>query len=240
MRDEMHVAFLLHRRDYRETSVLADFFTKEHGVVSGVVKGVRGSSKSQRLTLQPFACLSISWAGNHDLKTIKSVEAVKNAMSFAGTQLFCGLYINELLLRLLNRYDPYPHLFEKYEKTLAQLIDCANDQSDIVLRRFEKEVLSVLGYGLNFLQDSNGIGVSDDAHYLFENERGFIKMPNPVTRDQQPFVYRGDVLLAIDKDDYALIETRHAAKRLMRMALSYYLGSKPLHSRQLFQKMKEE
>jgi DNA repair protein RecO (recombination protein O) len=101
MRDEMHLAFLLHRRDYRETSALADFFTVEHGVISGVVKGARGSIKSQRLPLQPFICLSISWQGHHDLKTIKSVEAVNNAPLLSGAQLFCGLYVNELLLRLL-------------------------------------------------------------------------------------------------------------------------------------------
>jgi DNA repair protein RecO (recombination protein O) len=239
MRDEMHLAFLLHRRDYRETSALADFFTLEHGVVSGVVKGARGSSKSQRMPLQPFVCLSISWLGINDLKTIKSVEAVDNAPLLSGAQLFCGLYVNELLLRLLNRYDPYPYLFEAYQDTLKKLMNCSKEQSDIVLRCFEKKVLSVLGYGLHFLQDSDGADVSDRAHYLFESERGFIRMTAPITRDQQPFMYRGDILMAIDKDDYALQETRQAAKRLMRSALSYYLGGKPLHSRQLFQKMKE-
>lgn len=239
MRDEMHVAFLLHRRDYRETSALADFFTQEHGVVSGVVKGVRGSIKSKRIPLQPFVCLNISWLGINDLKTIKSIEAVNNAPLLSGEQLFCGLYVNELLLRLLNRYDPYPYLFEAYQDTLKQLMHSVKKDSDIVLRVFEKKVLSVLGYGLNFLQDSDGEAVNNQVDYLFESERGFVKMLNPVTRDQQPFIYRGDVLLAIEKDDYTLVETRQAAKRLMRMALAYYLGNKPLHSRQLFKKMKE-
>jgi DNA repair protein RecO (recombination protein O) len=65
-------------------------------------------------------------------------------------------------------------------------------------------------------------------------------MQTPVTRDQQPAAYRGDVLLAINTDDYRLMETRGAAKRLMRMALAHYLGNKPLNSRQLFKKMKED
>lgn len=236
MRDEMHLAFLLHRRDYRETSVLADFFTQEQGVISGVVKGVRGSIKSRRLPLQPFVSLNISWFGNHELKTIKSVEAVKGAPLFEGVKLFCGLYVNELLLRLLHRYDPYPPLFAMYEETLNQLALCANDEVDIALRRFEKKVLSVLGYGFNFLQDSDDEEVSREAHYMFEIERGFIKLMSSATRDQQPLVYKGDVLLAIDNDDYALTETRQSAKRLMRSALAYYLGDKPLHSRQLFKK----
>jgi DNA repair protein RecO (recombination protein O) len=239
MRDEMHLAFLLHRRDYRETSALADFFTFEHGVVSGVVKGARGSSKAQRLPLQPFVCLSISWLGANDLKTIKSVEAVNNAPLLSGAQLFCGLYINELLLRLLNRYDPYPHLFEAYQETLKSLMYCLKDESDIVLRGFEKKVLSALGYGLTFSQDSDGVEMDDHAHYSFESDHGFIKMTAPATRDQQPLIYRGNTLLAIEADDYRLLETRQAAKRLMRAALAYYLGGKPLHSRQLFQKMKE-
>lgn len=239
MRDEMHLAFLLHRRDYRETSALADFFTLEHGIVSGVVKGVRGSSKSQRLPLQPFVCLSISWLGGNDLKTIKSVEAVNNAALLSGAQLLCGLYVNELLLRLLNRYDPYPLLFDDYQETLKSLMCCAKDESDIVLRFFEKKVLSALGYGLTFSQDSDGVDVVDNEHYLFESDHGFIKMKAPATRDQQPLLYRGDILLAINADDYRLLETRQAAKRLMRAALAYYLGGKPLHSRQLFKKIKE-
>lgn len=239
MRDEWHHAFLLHRRDYRETSVLADFFTLDQGVVSGVVKGIRRSTKTQRLSLQPFTLLNIGWYGSGDLKTIKMVEVVENAPPLVGEQLFCGFYINELLLRLLNRYDPYPHLFEAYQIALKQLMMCIKNDNDVVLRVFEKKLLSVLGYGFNFGQDSEGEPLCGSAIYLFESEYGFVRMTTSGTRDQQPLIYRGDILMAIEVDDYALPETRQAAKRLMRFALAHYLGGKPLHSRQFFQKIKE-
>lgn len=240
MHDEWHQAFLLHRRDYRETSVLADFFTLDQGVISGVVKGVRRSTKTQRLPLQPFILLNISWYGAGDLKSIKMVEAVENAPLLVNEQLFCGLYVNELLLRLLNRYDPYPHLFDDYQQTLKQLVNCKKTDAEIVLRIFEKKLLSILGYGFNFTQDSDGEPVHEQAQYLFESEYGFVRMTTAPTRDQQSLMYRGDVLIAIENDDYVSVDTRRAAKRLMRVALAHYLGNKPLHSRQLFQKVKEE
>lgn len=240
MRDEWHHAFLLHRRDYRETSVLADFFTLDHGVISGVVKGIRRSSKTQRLTLQPFTLLNIGWYGAGDLKSIKMVETVEAAPLLVNEQLFCGFYINELLLRLLNRYDPYPLLFTDYQETLKKLISCKKEDVEIVLRIFEKKLLTILGYGFNFMQDSDGEPLHEQAQYLFESDYGFVRMTTSPTRDQQSLVYQGDVLMAIAHDDYESIDTRRAAKRLMRVALAHYLGGKPLHSRQLFQKVKEE
>lgn len=235
-----HKAFLLHRRDYRETSLIADFFTLDQGIVSGVVKGGRRPHKTAKWSLQPFTLLNINWIGSGELKTIKAAESFENALPLVGQQLFCGFYINELLLRLLNRYDPYLPLFHAYELVLRQLRVCEQNQTDIVLRLFEKKLLSVLGYGFNFIQDSDGVEIKSSTHYVFESERGFVPLLAVKNKPLTSMIFRGELLQAIEQDDYTLLETRHAAKQLMRSALGYYLGNKPLNSRQLFLTMKKD
>ena len=155
MRIDLQPAYILHTRNYRDSSLIVDFLTPDHGRVSGVVKGVRASSKSakQRRSLcQPLVPLVISWSGKTDLKTITHLEGRSVPVSLQGPRLFSGLYVNELLTRLLQPQDHHPELYTLYEWVLKGLLE--EPLIDVVLRRFEFRLLDELGYGVDLNRDS--------------------------------------------------------------------------------------
>ena len=130
MHIDLEPAYLLHTRPYRNTSLLVDVLTPDHGRISAVVKGVRSSGKAakqKRSLMQPLVPLLIGWTGRGDLKTITGVEARGPNYVLVGKHLFSAMYANELLTRLLQSLEPHPEIFSLYEWLLKAL---ANTQEN--------------------------------------------------------------------------------------------------------------
>jgi len=229
-RVEGQAAYVLHSRPYRDTSLLVDFFSLEWGKCSAVVKGARRPNARLRGTLQPFVPLQIGWRGRQNLKTLSGAESAGQMLFLHGNALICGLYVNELLERLLVPYEPYPKLFVYYQYVLNEL--AKGEDLEGALRTFERRLLEEMGYGLD-LSD-----IHDGGHFRYQPGNGFQPLGRaPLKPD--PLYFSAKQLQAIGEDHYACDETRRAAKRLMRMALEPMLGDKPLRSRDLFKKLKE-
>ena len=113
-RVSLQPAFILHGRDFRNTSRLLDVFTLDYGRVTLVAKGVRTSRSKLQGVLEPFSPLIISWSGKGDVQTLTGAESVKNSISLLGKQVMSAYYINELLQRLMTVHDPHSDLFEIY------------------------------------------------------------------------------------------------------------------------------
>jgi DNA repair protein RecO (recombination protein O) len=230
---ELQSAYILHSRNYRDTSLLVEALTPEYGRVSLVVKGVRASSKAaqqKRSLIQPLQRLLMSWQGKSDLKTLVHVESATVAVPLVGKRLFSAFYINELLTRLLHHYHPHPELFELYEWCIQHLQD--TEFIDVVLRRFELLLLEQLGYGIHFDHEAGSEQpLSPENVYQFDSERGFLAVAE--SSPQYKTQFYGRDLLDLATNDFRP-EVRQAAKRLCRLALEPHLGSKPLKSRELF------
>lgn len=224
LRAEQAAAYVLHSRPYRETSLLVDLFTLEYGRVSVVARGARRSGSARRFALQPFQPLHVSWAGRQALKNLSHAEMPQVMRLPQGKSLLCGLYANELLQRLLPPADPHPRLYLYYTYLLRELTQ--TEDLEGALRTFERQLLESLGYGLS-LSDCQA-----QTLYCYDPRRGLY----PVTEAEQthPSAYLGAWLLAIAEDRYEQPEVKRAAKRLMREAISFLLGDKPLNSRELF------
>src|SRR5207253_3115583 len=108
MRISLQPAFILHHRPFRETSVLLDVFSEEYGLVSLVAKGVRTHRSKLKALLQPFVPLLVSWQGKSELMNLVSAEARTTPFQLHGDCLLSGFYLNELLVRLLQKEDPHP------------------------------------------------------------------------------------------------------------------------------------
>jgi DNA repair protein RecO (recombination protein O) len=119
MRVNLQPAYILHSRPYRDSSVILEVFTPEHGRISALARGARRKSRggSAAALLQLFTPLLLSFSGRGELKTLTAREAAGTAVSLRGDRLYSGLYVNELLVRLLHRYDPHPQLFVAYGGT---------------------------------------------------------------------------------------------------------------------------
>jgi len=232
MRVSLQPAFLLHRRPFRDTSQILEFLTPEHGRISLVAKGVRRKARGGSLgaVLQPFTPLLVSFTGRSDMKTLTAVERVGTAMSLQGERLFSALYVNELLVKLLQRHDPHTLLFAHYAQALEAL--SSNSAVDVSLRTFEFSLLDVLGYQINpALDASSGEPVNPDRWYRLQDELGLVLSHEPPHPDRS--LFSGADLLRIAHGDYA-DSAGLAAKRLLREALSVQLGGQPLRSRELF------
>jgi DNA repair protein RecO (recombination protein O) len=170
-RDEQ-AAFVLHTYPYRETSVIVETLTEEHGRVALVARGAKRPRSELRGVLQAFQPLTLSWAGTAELKTLVKAEWRGGFPLPGGAALLCGFYLNELLLKLLPREDPHPVLWNAYAETLLALTHDARPAAQAVtLRRFEVRLLAELGYALVLDHDVDTRAPIDPAqryHYAFD------------------------------------------------------------------------
>ncbi len=221
--------YILHRKPYRDTSLLLEAFAAEYGRIGLVARGARSAKSSVKGLLQPFQPLLLSWSGRGELRTLIAAEAGGRPAFFQGAALAAGFYLNELMLRLLARHDPHPELFEAYDRTVGAL---ARSPAEWSLRLFERDLLQALGYGLLLTHTADdGEPVRPDAHYCYHLESG----PVAVGSTGGGLPIKGTTLLALGSGGpepaaAGLIE----AKQLMRAALRIYLGDRPLASRSLF------
>lgn len=231
------LGYLLHSRAYGDTSTIADFFLQYHGRVSLLYKGVRKAGKqgAKGRLLQPFSPLAVSFEGRSELKSGRLLEPSGVPVFLTGSQLYSGLYLNELLVRLLHKEEPCSELFSAYQQAVASLF---NLPVEVTLRRFEQCLLRELGYELTLLWDAEGNPIDGDTYYLYQADHGFTELavlPRDVDVRQRCFL--GRHLRAIYEHQYDEPEVAASAKQLMRLALAPHLGDKPLRSRELFQQM---
>jgi DNA repair protein RecO (recombination protein O) len=235
MREQQQSAFILHQRDYSETSLLLEVYAQRHGRLGLIAKGARRPSSKVRGLLNPFQPLLIGWSGRGELMVLTGAEAGGARIDLAGRALYCGFYLNELLMRLLHRHDPHESLYDHYHRALEGLCDPSSHES--VLRIFEKRLLSELGYGLLLERDSGDrLPIDPDAVYDYIPERGpqRVRFPELVGRVQGVRLH-GRSLLALAAEELSEGATLREVKALMRAALAPHLGDRPLHSRRLFQ-----
>ncbi|MBV1930179.1 MAG: DNA repair protein RecO [Porticoccaceae bacterium] len=230
------LVYVLHTRQYRESSQLVDLFSREVGRLRVVARGVRAASRSKKgsglVPLQPFQPLFASWQGKSDLKTLTGHDSAASVLMLQGKALYIGFYINELLTRLMPEYIPHQDFFDQYARLLTLLGHGADPEPE--LRVFELRLLDEMGYGINFHVDQDdGSGLASDADYLFHPGEGFSRLGK---RAGQPVkdIFSGADLLAIAGHQFSSPAVRQSAKRLMRRALALHLGAKPLYSRALF------
>jgi DNA repair protein RecO (recombination protein O) len=221
-------AYVLHRRPYRETSFILELFTKDHGRLSAIAKGVRKTKSSSQGLLQPFTPLLVSWTGRGELMTVTHLELRGDVRTFHGECLFAGFYLNELLIALLQKWDPHPGLFASYERALASFSSDQLDQA--VLRVFEKSLMVELGYEILPSTTGSQQTIMSDCYYRFVPEQGFI----PAEFDNGATIFSGKNLLAIARDEWQDSEVLSDAKRLTRLILGPLLGNRVIHSRKLF------
>ena len=230
MRVYQEPAFILHASGYRETSLLLEVYSRHYGRIGLVARGARRAQRAGRALLTPFLSLLINWSGKGELATLTGVETESAAIRLERDALFCGLYLNELLVRLLHRHDPHEALYDIYQSTLVRLLD--PDHVMQTLRLFEKHLLQELGYGLVLEHEINGNSpIVPDLVYDYVPERG------PVTigdREMLGVKIRGATLLALAAECITDVEMLRESKNLMRACLAPHLGDRPLHSRKLF------
>ncbi|KAF1045051.1 MAG: DNA repair protein RecO [Herbaspirillum frisingense] len=220
--------FVLHSYPYKETSLIIDVFSRDHGRVALVAKGAKRPHSKLRGALQTFQSLSLSWSGKSEVRTLTDAEWVGGLLPLEKSALLCGFYLNELLVKLLAREDAHPALFDHYVATLNKLAHGEN--APIVLRQFERILLRQTGVAGNWSHCvSSGRAVQPDGIYVVDPEQG--TRPERIS-DRAPKV-SGKTLLDMEREDYSDPTTQLQSKFLMRYLLAHHLGGAQLNTRQI-------
>lgn len=226
-RFEAEKCWILHRRAWRESSLLIELFSREQGRVGLVGRGLRSQRSPWRGLSEPFSPLRTSWVRRGELGTLTDIEASAARVVLSSRGLWCGLYANELLLTLVERDEPVPELFDAYSALLPELRDAGTQAA--ALRRFELSLLQCLGVAPDLQTEAlQGNPIQSDGYYRLEPEAGF------VAASPGHGVYSGRAILSLAGGSDTDAEGRRQAREIMRALIDQQLNGRPLRTRELF------
>ncbi len=221
------ISFLLRRRDWQNTSLMLDFFTRDYGCIRAIARGARRNSATA--SYQPFVMLSINWSGRHELKTLTGIEG--QALPVGEENYLSLLYVNELIGALLPQGEPNPRVFASYLSLLQQSVETIDE---IHLRRFELEMMHLLGYLPDVSLDATtGKTIRHDSHYQFVINSGFV-----ACADSAPDSVSGQVVIDWAEGKYQQDSVLRLAKSVLRSTIDFNLHGKALKSRDVYLEMK--
>lgn len=218
-------AFLIHRRAFKDSSLLLDFFTQEYGKIRLVEQGLRKS----KTALQMFQHMKISFSSKGELKTLTTWKVDDQPRNLQEERLILGIYTNELISRLLQEQGPYSILFNVYKKFIKQIIKLEQQARRWSLRLFENNLLSELDDGYDLENDVNGDNITQAVYYEYQSQSGFVHSDiGKISGNTIRLIFSKDVLEIPD------VEQLKMCRNLNRTKLQSLLGNKPLQSRSLF------
>ncbi|MEY4562163.1 MAG: hypothetical protein RLZZ618_1440 [Pseudomonadota bacterium] len=240
-------AYVLHRYDWSESSLILDVFSREQGRIAVAAKGAKRPYSQLRSVLLPFQRIHLSLgrppkaddigATTSEVQTLRGAEWASGAAMLTGAALFSGFYLNELLMKLLARQDPHPRLFDAYAATLPSLVSTDETGVQAALRAFEFTLLQQTG----LLPDLSMLTLTQqpvlpEALYSLLPEAGVgaprtgeSAVPGSVLIGLQAALEHGSVPALQQTCALAL----PALRAQLRALLHYHLGSNLLRTRQV-------
>ncbi len=215
-------AFVLHSYPYKETSLIVDVLTFEQGRMAMVAKGAKRPGSNLRGALLSLQPVEIVFSGRGEVKTMTQATWIPGQPWLTGRALMCGLYLNELLMKLLPREDSHPLLFESYAATLMTLAE--SDDHSAILREFETQLLAGLGYGLQLEHDvKTGGALRADTLYRYDPLSG-------PTQNGGGVLVSGRVLWALKKGVFENSMLAAEARDFVRAIIQFHLERRSLKS----------
>lgn len=223
---EDDAAFVLQSWNWKETSLLVEFFTLNHGKVLAVARGAKRPGSHFRGLLTPFSPLKIAFSGQNEVKNLLKAQWLGGYFPIEGDALFSAFYVNELLVRLLAREDEMHDLFTSYVQVLEKLADPENNH-EVALRTFELELMEFLGYGLPLTGEP----------WYWNGEELKPWTPDTIESDRY-LIVSSEMIQKLHNRDFRSKETLAFAKLLMRRMIAHYVGDKPLNTRRIVEELK--
>lgn len=217
-------AFVLHARPWRETSMIVELLTRDHGRVGVVARGLVAPKRHPlRAALQPLQFIRVDYLPRGELARLVQAEALDVAPPLTGDTLMAAFYVNELLLKLTPRNDAAQPLFDLYARVRQELP--ATRSLSWTLRRFERDLLDALGVGLPWDVTADGEQVQPAQKYRLDPEVG----PVLETRRMADCV-SGEALLALAADRMPAAQRLAELRKALRHVLEAHLGAGGLRS----------
>jgi DNA repair protein RecO (recombination protein O) len=171
-------AYVLHRYDWSESSLILDVFTRRQGRIALVAKGAKKPSSNFRPVLLPLQPLRLSYGGEGEIRTLKDAEWVGGQVMPTGEALLAGYYLNELVIRLLAREDAHPALFDAYAGAVQVLASAQGEALQPALRAFELLLLRETGFLPALDQQTMTLApLAPGRRYALVPEGGLVELP---------------------------------------------------------------
>ena len=220
---------MLHTRPFKETSLLVDLFTRNHGRISVIAKGAQRPKSKIGIIKTPSCLFFISCIGRGELKTLTHCE-IKEYFFPIAESFNSVVYLNELLIKLLEKEDPHPEIFDHYLIVCGSLKSNKKEKLEKNLRSFELTLLKEIGYGLNLNFEGNSdIEIKEDTSYKFVPSVGFLPQTKSESNKNN---FSGRDILNLSTGNFSSPDTLLASKQIMRQAIDFHLGNKTLKIRE--------
>ena len=230
-------AFVLHSYPFQDTSLVVEAFSRQYGRIGLLAKGAKRPKSPLRAALLAFQPLAMAWSGRGELHTLTRAESTGRPYELTGLAMMCGYYLNELLLKLVQRDDPHEGLFDAYAQALLGLV--AAEPTQAVLRRFEIALLKEIGYALQLDQDADrGAPLVAEARYVYFPERGPLAI-HAAGGEPGALELLGKTLLDMGRGDFTDPRTATESKLLMRSLIAHHLDQRTLNTRQLLTELQQ-
>ncbi len=242
-------AFVLHRYDWSESSLILEVFSRHHGRTALVAKGAKRPSSNFRPVLLPLQPLSLHWTESAPSATddspvhpLKGAEWVGGHTMPMGDALLAGTYLNELLLRLLARHDPHPALFDAYAAVVRVLASEHGEALEPVLRAFELLLLRELGLLPALNADTLSLAcLQPETRYALLPDRGLCPSPERASLNGAQWLQLNQALEGMGMRLSALLQAcapvAAALKPQLRTLLQHHCGPPVLRTRQLMMEL---
>ncbi len=215
-------AFVLHSYAYKESSLIVDLFTLDNGRMAAMAKGAKRPASNLRGALLSLQPVEVVFSGRGEVKTLTQAQWLPGQPWLTGQALMCGMYLNELLIKLLPREDPHPQLFESYAATLLTL--AASDEHSAILREFEVCLLTEMGYGLELDRDvRSGQPLKPEVLYRYDPLSG------PSEQGIGALV-SGGALLALGRGRFDSNAVAAEARDFVRNIINFHLERRTVRS----------
>ena len=230
-------AFVLHARPWRETSLLVEVLSAEHGRIGLVARGVQGPKRHLlRAALQPLQSIRLDAVMTGELAQLRRAESQDAAPRLHGQSMLAAFYVNELVLRLAPRHDPLPELHHAYGQVRDQLADAAG--LAWALRRFERDLLDALGFGFDWTCSADGQPIDPAARYRLDPQEGPLRLLSERNAAERRGLATGAALLALAADQAPAAADLASLRPQMRAVLLHHLGGRGLKSWEMLGELK--
>ena len=225
------LGYILRTRPYSDASVIVDLFTKEAGRITCMARPAKLRGKVQKGHLQSFRILQLDWQGRGEMLRLNQTDE-RFRHRIPVPSLLYGLYLNELILKLIPQHTSLDTLYRDYQNSLQLLVE--SDSPMLVVIRFEMALMEGLGHPLNLWNDDEGgAEIRQGQRYLYSVGSGVLlyesNRPQPAG-----IMITAELLMALREP----AEMDMSSLRLQRQFLDKFwlqLLSKPFNSRKLLQ-----
>jgi DNA repair protein RecO (recombination protein O) len=247
-------AYVLHRYDWSESSLILDLFTREQGRIAVAAKGAKRPYSQMRGVLLPFQRINVSLGraavgdeAGTEVQNLRGAEWAGGAAMLTGAALFSGFYLNELLMKLLARHDPHVALFDAYASTLPELAAAEESHVQASLRAFELTLLQQIG----LLPDLSLVTltqrpVNPDERYSIRPESGVGDLRGGDEGDEVEIPGNALIGLQAALEHGSLAALRQSCRQclpelkvVLRSMIQHHLGSAVLRTRQAMLDMQD-